>query len=32
LCTVCLGSDFFSYRREGGLAGRMLSVIILKQS
>ncbi|MDD3234634.1 MAG: peptidoglycan editing factor PgeF [Candidatus Omnitrophota bacterium] len=32
LCTVCLGSDFFSYRREGDLAGRMLSVIILKQS
>ena len=27
LCTQCRGDLFFSYRREGGKAGRMLSVI-----
>lgn len=30
LCTACLRKDFFSYRREGEKAGRMLSVIMLK--
>ncbi len=31
LCTACMERDFFSYRREGGSAGRMLSVIMLKR-
>jgi len=30
LCTSCLRQDFFSYRREAGNCGRMISVIMLK--
>lgn len=29
LCTVCRPREFFSYRREGAAAGRMMSVIAL---
>lgn len=30
LCTSCANKDFFSFRLEGDLSGRMLSVIMLK--
>ena len=29
LCTFCQKDDFFSYRRDGAAAGRMMSVIML---
>jgi len=29
-CTSCMNTEFFSYRREGVQAGRMMSVIMLK--
>lgn len=30
ICTVCRNDEFFSFRKEGSLAGRMISVIMLK--
>ncbi|MDP3142367.1 MAG: peptidoglycan editing factor PgeF [Candidatus Omnitrophota bacterium] len=30
ICTVCLNKRFFSFRKEGEKAGRMMSVIMLK--
>lgn len=30
LCTSCMNKEFFSYRREGSRAGRMMSVIMLR--
>lgn len=30
ICTSCRNKYFFSYRREGGRAGRMMSVIMIK--
>jgi len=30
LCTSCSNEDFFSYRREGEVCGRMISVIMLR--
>ena len=30
ICTCCEDKDFFSFRREGDRAGRMMSVIMLK--
>lgn len=30
LCTSCNSADFFSFRKEGNLAGRMISVIMRK--
>jgi copper oxidase (laccase) domain-containing protein len=32
LCTVCRADQFFSYRREGEQAGRMLAFIGIKPS
>jgi hypothetical protein len=29
-CTCCTKDDFFSYRRQGAKAGRMMSVIMLR--
>jgi hypothetical protein len=31
LCTYCSQDEFFSFRREAALAGRMISVIMLKE-
>ncbi len=30
LCTACLSEDFYSYRREGGKAGRQWSYVVLR--
>lgn len=32
ICTFCGSGNFFSYRKEGAAAGRMISVIMLKSS
>jgi len=31
ICTSCQNKNFFSYRKEGSLAGRMMSLIMLKR-